>query len=345
MPLPLPDLKIEQLNVEIAGSCNFGCVTCPQARINGGREKSFRVMMIQEEFEKVIDDAYQYRIPGQPLFISLHGSGEPTLNHRLPDMIRYAKTMGRTYVSFFTHGNRLSYKLSRKVIEAGIDEVTVSMIGYDRESYNRSMVGGDFDLVMRNINDFQYILLGGRHSDAQINTRHLILNPFRRDWEIGQYCKNIVDPLGIKAEIWFAHNWSGSYVPVVSRAEMARQRNIVRRSCGRPSANYLEVRAGGIFGHRLAVVACPIILGRDSQGVMGHLDTQTVAEVVVGFHYCNLRRCHAEKAFDGTFCEGCDYLYPDLEEVLVWSNKEGRKVGQSQTARSLVYPDTVPSCR
>jgi len=56
-----------------------------------------------------------------------------------------------------------------------------------------------------------------------------------------------------------------------------------------------------------------------------------------------LRRLHDERAFDGTFCEGCDYLYPDLKEVLAWSNKPGRKVGQSMTATDLIYPDTNSS--
>lgn len=341
MPLPLPNLSIEQLNVEIAGPCNLGCVTCPQAPINGGRERGFRVMMTLEEFKKVVDDACQYRPLTRPLCISLHGSGEPTLNRSLPSMIKYAKSKGRTYVSFFTHGNRLSRDLAEEVIESGINEVTVSMIGFDRETYNRSMVGGDFCVVMENIRAFQDILRRGDHPDAKINTRHLIFNLSRKDWEIKQYRQNIIDPLGVEAEIWLPHNWSGIYISVISRAEIAQRKNISRRSCGRPNANYLEVRAGGVSEHRLAVVACPIVLGRDSKGTLGHLDTQTIAEVVAGSPYVTLRRFHAERAFDGTFCQECDYLYPDLEEVLVWTNKLDRRVGQSQTARDLVYPDAA----
>lgn len=343
MPLPAPDLYIEQLNVEVAGPCNLQCVTCPQAKVNGGREKNFRVMMTLEEFKKVLNDAYQHRHPDRPLCISLHGSGEPTLNRKLPEIIRYAKSKSDTYVSFFTHGNNLTPALSQKVIEAGINEVTVSFIGYDRETANRSMVGGDFDRVMANIHAFQEILRAGYYPNTKINTRHLTIDFTRKDWEVEQYRKNIIDLLGVESEIWLQHNWDGNYVTITSSREgMAKERGLARRSCGRPNANYLEVRAGGVGGRRLAVVACPIVLGRDSAGTLGHLDTQTIAEVVAGSLYEALRQYHDEKVFNDTFCEGCDYLYPDLKEVLVWSNKPGRKVGQSQTARHLVYPDATP---
>ena len=343
MPLPLPNLVIEQLNMEIAGSCNFQCVTCPQAKINGGREKEFRATKTLEEFRKVVDDAYQYRDPNKTFYVSLHGSGEPTLNRHLPEIIRYAKSKGNTYVSFLTHGNRLSPELSLRVIESGINEVTVSMIGYDREAYNKSMLGGNFEVVMGHVLAFQDILRTGKYPNTKINTRHLVLDSSKKDWEVEQYLKNIINPLGVEAEIWLPHNWAGSYAPIVSRSEMAKQKSLGLKSCGRPRANYLEVRAGGINGHKLAVVACPIVLGRDSQGTLGHLDTQTIAEVVSSSLFENLRRFHDEGLFGGTFCEGCDYLYPDLKEVLAWTNKSGRKVGQSMTATELIYSDAAKS--
>ena len=343
MPLTVPDLRIEQFNVEIAGPCNLQCVTCPQAKINGGRERDFRVMMTLEEFRKVLDDAYQYRPRDRAMCISLHGSGEPTLNRSLPEIIRYAKSKGDTYVSFFTHANNLTPALSQQVIAAGVNEVTVSLIGYNRETCNQSMVGGDFDRVMGHIRAFQEILREGNYPSSKINTRHLTLDFAKREWEVGEYRRNIIGPLGVEAEIWLQHNWDGRFVTLTSsREEMARERGLTRRSCGRPHANFLEVRAGGVNEHRLAVVACAIVLGRDSLGTLGHLDTQTIAEVVASSRYEELRRSHDEKEFNGTFCEGCDYLYPDLQEVLVWSNKPGRKVGQSQTARQLVYPEATP---
>lgn len=341
MPLPVPDLVIEQLNIEIAGPCSLQCVCCPQASVNGGREQSFRALMTLGEFKRVVDEAYPYRHPERPLCISLHGSGEPTLNRQLPEIIAYAKSLPHTYVSFFTHGNNLRQELSERVIESGIDEVTVSMIGYDPETLGRSMKGGNFELVMKNIRAFQEVLGRGNHHSTKINTRHLILDPNKKDWEVQRYRQNIINPLGVEAEIWLQHNWDGSYEPTASREEMARARGLTRRSCGRPRANYLEVRAGGLPGHKLAVVACPIVLGRDSAGTLGHLDRQTIPEIVAGPLYQALRRNHDEKFFDGTFCEGCDYLYPDLKEALVWTNKPGRHVGQSQTAKSLDYPDAA----
>src|SRR3989344_7514594 len=126
-------------------------------------------MMTLEEFKKVIDDAHQYRHPGRVFCISLRGSGEPTLNRDLPKMIKYAKSKERTFVSFMTHGNLLFRDLAEQVIESGVDEVTVSMIGYDRETYNRSMLGGDFDVVMANIANFQATLRNCGYGNTKIN--------------------------------------------------------------------------------------------------------------------------------------------------------------------------------
>ena len=64
-------------------------------------------------------------------------------------------------------------------------------------------------------------------------------------------------------------------------------------------------QAGGIAGHRLAIVACPIILGHDSLGTLGHLDDKTIAEVVSGDLFNRLRLNHAEGNFEGTFCQLC----------------------------------------
>lgn len=345
MPIPEPALCIEQLNIEVAGQCNLQCTTCPQARVNGGRGKSFLVKMTLGEFQKVLDDAYQYRNHTHPFCISLHGSGEPTLHPKLPEMILYAKSIGDTYVSFSTNGNYLNSIFSRKIIKAGINEVTVSFIGYNKEMCHQLMVGANFDRMVENIRAFKDILQQGHYSNAKINTRHLIVNHERVDWEVEQYRKNIVEPLGVESEIWLQHNWNGALTNMaLSREEMAKKKGLTQKSCGRPHANFLEVRAGGIEGHSLAVVSCAMILGHDKVGVLGHLDTETIAEVVAGKLYESLRFHHARRAFDETFCNGCDYLYPDLD-VLAWTNKKGRTVGQSQTAKFLNYPDSVNRLR
>ena len=110
-----------------------------------------------------------------------------------------------------------------------------------------------------------------------------------------------------------------------------------RRTCGRPRAPYLNVRAGGIEGRSAAVVPCCFVLGRDEQAVLGHLDAQSIEEVLSSPAYEELRRKHDAGDFDSIpYCKDCDQLY-DLPESLVWTNIPGKAYGQSKVLQDLDY--------
>ena len=138
------------------------------------------------------------------------------------------------------------------------------------------------------------------------------------------------------------HNWSGSYEEDVPYHRDTLALSKKRRSCGRPFSPLLEVRAGGLDGHSGAVVACCMVLGQDSKAVLGHLDHQTIAEVVSGEAYQNLRAVHAEGRFDEIpYCANCDQLY-DFPDALVWSNIPGRKYGESKITSGLDHRSFAP---
>ena len=101
-----------------------------------------------------------------------------------------------------------------------------------------------------------------------------------------------------------------------------------KRSCGRPFAPQLSIRAGGASGRTGAVVACCQTLGppNEEKSILGHLDTQSFEEVYFGDKYENLRKAHREENFDSIdYCKDCDFLDGD-PEVLVWSNDKNAKI-------------------
>jgi len=84
-----------------------------------------------------------------------------------------------------------------------------------------------------------------------------------------------------------------------------------------------------------AVVACCMVLGKDSSAVLGHLDSETIKEVVAGPAFTELRDAHKEGRFgDISYCKDCDQLY-NLPNSLVWSNIPGRDYGQSKIVDGL----------
>ncbi len=323
--MPTPEkIEIKQLDLELNGNCNLKCVMCPHVV---GRERDFLKKLPWSVFRKILDDAMAYGLQS----VSLHGSGEPTLNRDMPEMVAHIKKLGLDCISF-TNGVKLDQEMARGLIAAELDILRVSIVGYDRASYKHWMSRDQYDQVRENIKNFIRLnrKMGGK---TEVHLYHLVTDVANRDDEVQKYRKNWVDPTGAMAEIWLMHNWSGGLDGPYDRARLAAEKQ--PRSCGRPFSPLLQVRAGGIGARDGAVVACCMVLGKDSQGVLGHLDEQSIADIVAGEPYEKLRRAHKEERFDKIdYCRACDQLY-DLPESLIWSNIPGRVYGTSKIAANV----------
>jgi len=322
--MPIPEkLEVRQMALEIFGGCNYKCPMCPQA---DGRESAFLKKLPFDVFTKIVDESVAYGLQ----VISLQGSGEPTLRPDMPKFVEYVKRKGIKCISL-TNGFHLTPKLSRGLIEAGLDTLRISAVGYDRETYRKWMSEDAFDRVRKQAIEFVRLNkeLGG---STELTLYHLVIDPKNVHQEIEMYRKNWIEHCACPGEIWLMHNWGGQYQDMpYTRPKGAR------RSCGRPASPYVTVRAGGLNGQSAAVVPCCFVLGQDSKAVLGHLDTQTVAEVVAGKEFQELRAKHAAGDFDSIdYCRDCDQLY-DVPESLVWTNVAGKQYGQSKYLQDLDY--------
>ena len=298
--MPLPISKAE---IEISGSCNYSCSFCPHSFENG-REKSFKRMMNYQMFCETLDQLQDSECEE----IYLEGSGEPTMNKKLPDFVKAGTDRGFK-MSFITNGFWFKGDLMKKTIDAGMNFARFSVTGYNPELYEQQMSKPNFYTVMENAN--AAIEYGGV---GKIGSYHLILDNDQEEFEVNEYRKNWIDHVpGIRAAIWKMHNWSGQY-------DVDWRIGKRKRSCGRPFSPDLIVRAGGNDGKQGAVVPCCMVLGQDSKAVLGHLSEQTIEEVWYGDKYNELRKAHEMHDFDSIdYCKNCDMLY-DAPEALVWDN-------------------------
>lgn len=315
----LDNLKLERAVVEVFGGCNYTCKMCPQAL--PGRESAFLRKMPFDLFENILDQlSPRY---GYPL-INLEGSGEPTL---APDLDRYvAACTQRNLRSFiYCNGKNFHGDYMRRVIDAGLDMIRFSVIGYNRELYHEWMSQDNWDLIRRNASEaIEYV--EQTNQKCSIESYHLILDPNRVEYEVEQYQKNFIRPVGTTAYIWKMHNWSGNYQPEYHRAGH-------RRTCGRPHSAEITIRAGGINGERAAVTPCCQTMGppNESQSVLGHFSNQSFEDIWLGELYQSLRKNHADETFDNVdYCKNCDFLLGDTE-VMIWTNasdiRQGRPLG------------------
>ena len=131
------------LYLETTNRCNLLCTTCPRT---------------YEDLEPPADMSWGLftRIVDQFPNISrvvLHGIGEPMMVKELPRMVRYLKDRG-TYVLFNTNGTLLRPKKGRELIDAGLDELRVSLDAAEARAFKQVRGRDWFERIVRNVRDF-----------------------------------------------------------------------------------------------------------------------------------------------------------------------------------------------
>ena len=313
------ELKLQRIVMEVFGGCNYTCQMCPQS--NPGRGKSFTRKMPLDTFKNILNQIIPKYLDDDPV-VHLEGSGEPTMAKDLPEYVKLVKEK-KLKCFIYCNGARLNGKFMQQVIDAGIDYIRISIIGYNREKYKQWMNVDNFELIKKNIKELnEYIKKVG--SNCVVSTYHLVTNNENIDEEIELYKANVINELGNNnAYIWKMHNWSGNY----DNSQNARQMN-KKRSCGRPFAPELTIRAGGENGRTGAIVPCCQTLGppNEIKSILGHLDKESFEEIYFGEKYEKLRNAHKNEEFEKIdYCKDCDFLDGD-PEVLVWTNDTNAKV-------------------
>lgn len=131
------------LYLETTNRCNLLCTTCPRTY----EELEPPSDMSWELFTSIVD-----QFPNIERVV-LHGVGEPMMVAELPAMVRYLKARG-AYVLFNTNGTLMRDKKSRELIEAGLDEMRISLDAAERETFELVRGRDLFDRIVRNVKNF-----------------------------------------------------------------------------------------------------------------------------------------------------------------------------------------------
>jgi MoaA/NifB/PqqE/SkfB family radical SAM enzyme len=131
------------LYLETTNRCNLLCTTCPRTY----EELEPPADMSWDLFTRIVD---QYPNISR---VVLHGVGEPMMVKDLPQMVRYLKDR-RTYVLFNTNGTLLRPKKGRELIDAGLDELRVSLDAAEASAFKLVRGRDWFDRIVRNVRDF-----------------------------------------------------------------------------------------------------------------------------------------------------------------------------------------------
>lgn len=145
------------LNIAVSSVCNFKCNYCIHSLSkNELDKKNFkRENMNWDVFNKIIEDAKKFDEAFK--VVTFTGTGEPLCNKNLPEMIKIVKQNDITdRTQFLTNGELLNEKLILELIDAGIDDIRISLQGLSGKKY-KEICGKDidFDKFVKNI-EFLY---------------------------------------------------------------------------------------------------------------------------------------------------------------------------------------------
>jgi MoaA/NifB/PqqE/SkfB family radical SAM enzyme len=99
-----------------------------------------------ENFKKIVDPLSKTLVG-----VSLSLTGEPLLNKEIVSLIAYLheENIGVSFPTNFSL--KLSDDQIESLVRSGLDSIMISLDGASAETYSKYRVGGDFDLVLRNV--------------------------------------------------------------------------------------------------------------------------------------------------------------------------------------------------
>jgi len=111
------------VDLELASVCNLKCPMCYTISPEFKERVNIKLMDFVL-FKRIIDE-----IGGKVPAVRLSLRGEATLHKKFVECIAYAKSRGIKEVSTLTHGGKLTGDFLKRVIDAGIDWITISIDG------------------------------------------------------------------------------------------------------------------------------------------------------------------------------------------------------------------------
>ncbi len=179
------DLTKTFFTIDIVGSCNLKCPSCPQS-MTGLAPKGF---MSLETYKKVTDKILkEVDIASH---VSLYSWGEPFLHSELPGIIEHTHSLGiATAVS--TNLSIVSTKQIKAIMKTGPDYLKISISGFYPEAYDSTHTGGNINLVKSNLYRLRYLIDKYNVSVFVEVNYHLYTNNIGEDLiQIKKLCKDL----------------------------------------------------------------------------------------------------------------------------------------------------------
>jgi MoaA/NifB/PqqE/SkfB family radical SAM enzyme len=259
------------VRLETTNACNARCTICPH------RDMRRPVTTMDDGlYARLIDQCAEARCRE----VHLHNFGEPMMDKRIEDRIAYAKQKGVRRVKIFCNGSLLNESRAKGLIEAGLDEIKISLDGATREEFERIRTPLRFDAVVQNVVELVRLRNAAR---SKMKIRVACCSTTDKESTM-RMLEKTVDAFSFGK----LHNWGGQ--------EAVAKR--IRKPCSRLWRTFTVLADGGVS------LCC---LDYDGQQILGRLDGGgSIRDIWNGEPYREVRRAHREaRQHDIPLCANC----------------------------------------
>jgi radical SAM protein with 4Fe4S-binding SPASM domain len=274
--------------IETTRLCNARCPFCAIDQW----DKSVP-MMSDSLWEKIAAELIEWR--HWIRFVDLQRAGEPLLDKKLYRRIDQLKTGGIRHVAISTNASGLNERNARALLQAGIDEVMISIDSVVKEKYETLRVGLKYEQVMENIRRY-FKLRDQLRPRSLVRVRAVcVFDPDEEQDELLGW-ENFWRPLTKPHDRVYmkrVHSWGNQLT--VNGAPSADDE--IFHPCIIPWST-MHITAMG------RVALCPH--DYDGKANLGDINTHSIAEVWRAQKLTEVRRLHATgNRNEISFCRGC----------------------------------------
>ena len=263
----------EIVQIESTNICNAKCVFCPRDDMH--RKQG---IMSVDLFKKIVDECVELGIT----HVRVHNYGEPFVDRKLVEKVRYAKQKGIKEVGMISNGSLITEDVARGMVDAGLDAINISVDASGKEVFESTRIGLKYDKVIGNIERLVRIRAESGKRRPKLILSFVRQNNSADEQAFIEHWRRIAD----KIHITDLHNWGGTL----------HQQSDVNYPCYRPWLTFTVLWDG-----RVALCCADF----DGHTILGDVNTSSIKEIWNDDLFRSVRREHLESGGPDV-CRACD---------------------------------------
>jgi MoaA/NifB/PqqE/SkfB family radical SAM enzyme len=280
-----------QILMDITEVCNLACIHCPHPEFK--RSEHYGARYLDPDLNAKMVEEVKRHGRGITQYIRYASNGEPLIHPKAYDMIEDAVRHSGVYVTITTNGTIMNEKRTRKLLEAGVHMIDISIDAFNPESYARIRVNGNLEITRSNvINLIRWVRESRKRTKIVVSYVEQPQNlaetaDFERFWR-----DKGVDYVVIRR----MHSCSGAKLELAA-SQRKENEAILRRPCLYPWERI-------VINARGDLAFCPSDWVHGSY--IANYRTTTIRETWCGDFYQRLRQAHLSNDYTNHgFCGQC----------------------------------------